>query len=138
MSAITSILTRGPIPPQIHGILDYPLAAVLIAGPLVLNFDENAATVLALIIGAAAALLAVGTAWSRGIVRVIPPLLHGVLDVLATTALIVLPFLAGFSDDGTATAFYVITGAGGLAATLLTRFVTDLPARPTPRLDPAA
>jgi hypothetical protein len=30
--------TRGLLSPQVHGVLDYPLAAVLIAGPLVLVF----------------------------------------------------------------------------------------------------
>jgi hypothetical protein len=58
-------------------VLDYPLAAELIAGPLALSFDDRAATVIALVFGAGAAVLAVGTAWSTGVVRVIPPLLHG-------------------------------------------------------------
>jgi hypothetical protein len=38
----------------------------------VLNFDDRAATVIALVFGAGAAVLGVGTAWSTGIVRVIP------------------------------------------------------------------
>jgi hypothetical protein len=29
--------SAAPIPPQVHRVLDYPHAAVLIAGPLVLN-----------------------------------------------------------------------------------------------------
>ena len=33
MSAVTKFMKTGPIPPNLHGILDYPLAAVLIAGP---------------------------------------------------------------------------------------------------------
>jgi hypothetical protein len=72
MSALNRFMLRGPIPPQVHGVLDHPLAAVLIAGPLVLNFDDRAATVIALVFGAGAAVLGVGTAWSTGIVRVIP------------------------------------------------------------------
>ena len=42
-----------------HGILDYPLAAVLIAGPLALGFDDRAATVIALVFGGGATVLAV-------------------------------------------------------------------------------
>jgi hypothetical protein len=103
-------------------VLDYPLAAVLIAGPLVLDFDYRAATVIALVLGGAATVLAVGTNWTTGIVKVIPPLLHGYVDVLATVALIVLPFAVGFSYRTNALLFYVIVGAGGLAATLATRF----------------
>jgi hypothetical protein len=31
MSALNRFMLRGAIPPQVHGVLDYPLAAVLIA-----------------------------------------------------------------------------------------------------------
>ena len=40
MSVLNKLMARGVIPPVVHGVLDYPLAAVLIAGPLVLDFDE--------------------------------------------------------------------------------------------------
>jgi hypothetical protein len=43
MSTSLQFLRRGPISPRLHGTLDYPLAAVLIAGPLVLNFDDDTA-----------------------------------------------------------------------------------------------
>lgn len=122
VSALNKFMTRGLVPPQIHGVLDYPLAAVLIAGPLVLDFDYTAATVIALVLGGAAAVLAVGTNWTTGIVKVIPPLLHGYVDVLATIALIVVPFAVGFSYRTNALLFYVIVGGGGLLATLATRF----------------
>jgi hypothetical protein len=52
MSAINTFMTKGLLSPQVHGVLDYPLAAVLIAGPLVLSFDDGAATVIALVFGA--------------------------------------------------------------------------------------
>ena len=122
MSVLNKLMARGVIPPVVHGVLDYPLAAVLIAGPLVLDFDDSAATVIALVFGAGAALLAVGTAWPTGIVRVIPPLLHGYADIAVTLALIVLPFIVGFFDETTALVFYLVIGVGGLLVTLATRF----------------
>ena len=122
MSALNRFMARGFVPPFVHGLLDYPLATVLIAGPLVFNFHDDAATVIALVFGGGAAVLAVGTAWSTGIVKVIPPLLHGYADITVTVALIVLPFILGFSDHTAALLFYVIVGGGGLAATLATRF----------------
>jgi hypothetical protein len=67
----------------------------------VLDFDSTAATVIALVFGGGA-VLAVATAWSTGIVKIIPPLLHGYADTLVTLALIVLPFAVGFSDRTTA------------------------------------
>jgi hypothetical protein len=122
MSAANKLMTRGIIPPFVHGLLDYPLAAVLIVVPLVLDFDDAPAKWIAFSFGIGAAVLAVGTAWSTGIVRVIPPLLHGYADIAVTIALIVVPFIVGFSSHTTALVFYVIVGAGGLLATLATRF----------------
>ena len=126
MSAINRFMSRGVLSPQVHGVLDYPLAAVLLAGPLVLSFDDRAATVIALIFGAGAAVLAVATAWSTGIVKIIPPLLHGYADVGVTLAMIVLPFAVGFSSHTTALVFYVVVGVGGLLATLATRFESEM------------
>ena len=77
-------------------------------------------------VGAAATLLALGTAWSRGIVHVVPPIVHGLADIGATIALIAAPFVLGYSDHGVATVFSIVVGAGGLGATLLTRFESDL------------
>jgi hypothetical protein len=127
VSVLNKLMTRGILSPQVHGVLDYPLAAVLIAGPLVLYFDHVAATVIALVFGGGATLLAVGTAWSTGIVRIIPPLLHGYADITVTVAMI-MPFAVGFSDHTPALAFYEAVGGGGLLATLATRFEARMPA----------
>ncbi|MDP1818840.1 MAG: hypothetical protein Q8K58_02980 [Acidimicrobiales bacterium] len=129
-----TFLQRGPISPRLHGTLDYLLAATLIAGPFALGVDDDTAKAFVLVLGGAASLLAVGTAWSRGIVRVVPPMVHGITDIGATLALIAAPFALGFTDDTAATWFCVVVGAGGLVATLLTRFESDLqPAGPTTR-----
>src|SRR5919109_2538221 len=122
MSGLNKLMGRGILPPVVHGVLDYPLAAVLIVLPLVLSFDDDAAKWIAFALGIGAAVLAVGTAWPTGIVRIIPPLLHGYTDITVTVALIVLPFIVGFSDHTTALVFYLIVGASALLATLETRF----------------
>jgi hypothetical protein len=96
MSPLNNLMGRGIVPPVVHGVLDYPLAAALIVLPFVLGFDDAAATWIAFAFGIGAAVLAVGTAWSTGIVHLIPPLLHGYADVAVTVALIVLPFVVGF------------------------------------------
>jgi len=128
MSALNKLMGRGIIPPVVHGLLDYPLAAVLIVLPLVLDFDDSAAKWIAFGLGIGAAVLAVGTAWPTGIVRVIPPLLHGYVDIAVTVALIVLPFIVGFESHTTALVFYLVVGVGGLVATLATRFEPRMPA----------
>ena len=122
MSRLNKLMGRGIVPPVVHGVLDYPLAAVLIVLPFVLDFDHAAAKWIAVALGIGAAVLAVGTAWPTGIVRVIPPLLHGYADIIVTVALIVLPFIVGFSDHTTALVFYLAVGGAGLVATLATRW----------------
>jgi hypothetical protein len=126
MSALNKIMWRGFVAPQVHGVLDYPLAAILIAGPLVLDFDYKA-TVIALVFGGGATVLAVATAWPTGIVKIIPPLVHGYVDTLVTLAMIVLPFAVGFSHHTPALVFYVVVGGAGLLATLATRFESPMP-----------
>jgi hypothetical protein len=138
MSALNTLMGRGIIPPFIHGLLDYPLAAVLIVLPLVLDFDDGPARWIAVGLGIVAAVLAVGTDWSTGIVKIIPPLPHGYADVALTVALIVLPFIVGFSSHTTALVFYLVVGIGGLIATLLTRFEPGMRARPAIGLSHAA
>jgi hypothetical protein len=130
VSHLLGFLRRGPISPQLHGTLDYLLAAVLIAAPLVLSFHDDTATVFVLVVGGAASVLAVGTNWSRGIIRIVPPVLHGVADIGATIALIIAPFVLGYSGHALATVFCIVVGAGGLGATLLTRFESDLEPAP--------
>ena len=117
MSGLNKLMSRGILSPVVHGVLDYPLAAVLLVLPLVLSFDDAAAKWIAFAFGIGATALAVGTAWPTGIIRIIPPILHGYADITVTVALIVLPFAVGFSSHTTALVFYLVVGAGGLLAT---------------------
>jgi hypothetical protein len=124
MSSPNALMRRGIVPPLLHGFLDYPLAVVLIVLPLVLDFDDGAAKWIAFGLGIGAAVLAVATAWRTSVVHVIPPILHGYTDITVTVALIVLPFIVGFSEHTTALVFYLAVGAAGLVATLATRWPT--------------
>src|SRR3954464_8428755 len=126
MHHLLRFLRRGPISPRVHGMLDYLLAAALIAVPLAVQFHDDTATVVMLVLGGAATLLAIGTNWSTGIVRILPPVVHGVADIAAAIVLIIAPFVLGFTDETVATVRYVVIGAGGLGATLPTRFECDL------------
>src|SRR4051794_4293616 len=126
---------RGFISPDLHAILDYPLAAILIAGPWGLDFRSTAATVIGFALGGVAAVLAVATRdWRASAYWIIPPLLHGYVELIVTAAMIVLPFAVGFADETRALVFYVVVGGGGLVATLATRF----PSGDAPRARPVA
>jgi hypothetical protein len=50
MQYLLRFLRRGPISPRVHGALDYLLAAALIAVPLAVDFHDDTATVLMLVL----------------------------------------------------------------------------------------
>jgi hypothetical protein len=123
VSALNKLMARGWISPDLHAILDYPLAAVLIAGPWGLGYTSTAATAIGFALGAVAAVLAVATRdWRTSPYWIIPPVVHGYVELIVTAAMIVLPFAVGFADETAALVFYVVVGGGGLVATLATRF----------------
>ena len=41
MAVLNKLMARGIVPPEVHGVLDYPLAAIIIAGPVVFDFDHR-------------------------------------------------------------------------------------------------
>jgi VIT1/CCC1 family predicted Fe2+/Mn2+ transporter len=121
---------RGPISPFVHGVLDYLLAALLIAAPFLLGFDSDAAIAVSIVAGVAVLMLGAFTSWATGIVKSIPPVAHAMLDYALAAILIASPFLFGFTDDSSATAFFVVVGVAGILLAIATRFVPDSPARP--------
>jgi hypothetical protein len=64
----------------------------------------------------------------------VPAFVHGVIEYVAGVLFIAAPFLFGFSDDGDATAFFIVLGVLHLLLTIATRFIRE--ARP-PRRRPA-
>jgi hypothetical protein len=114
---------RGPIPPLVHGVLDYVYAVVLIAAPFVLNFDDDTAIALSIALGLLALILGAFTAWTTGIVKSIPVVVHTMLDYVLSIFLIAAPFLLGFNKDDTASAFFVVLGILGLVLTIATRYL---------------
>ena len=79
--------------------------------------------------GVAVLLLGAFTAWTTGIVKSIPVVAHAMLDYAVAALLIAMPFLLGFSDDGTASAFFVVAGVLGLLLAVATRFAPEEAAR---------
>jgi hypothetical protein len=119
------MVTKGPIPPFVHGVLDYGLAALLIAAPFLFTFQEDAATAVGIVAGVLVLIVGACTAWTTGIIKSIPVVAHAMLDYLLAILLIASPFLFGFDTDGTATAFFIIVGVGGLLLAIATRFTPE-------------
>ena len=114
---------QGPIPAFVHGVLEYCAGALLIAAPFLFTFDSDTATAVAIIAGVAVLIIAASTAMSTGLIKSIPVPAHVILDYALAILLIASPFLFGFDDDGTATAFFIVLGVVHLLLTIATRFL---------------
>ena len=122
---------QGPVPAFVHGLIEYVAAIVFIAAPFVLDFDSDNATAVAIVAGVLILIVAASTAMATGLIKSIPVQAHVVLDYVLAILLIAAPFLFGFSDDGTATAFFIVLGVVHLLLTIATRFVSEeRPRRP--------
>ena len=120
---------QGPIPAFVHGVVEYLAAILLIAAPFLFSFDDDTATAVSIVAGVVILVVTASTALPTGLIRSIPVQAHAVIDFLLAAVLIAAPFLFGFTDDGTATAFFIVLGVVHLLLTIATRFVSEEPRR---------
>jgi len=116
-------MPHGPLPLRAHQTIEPIAAILLIAAPWIFGFSDNdTATTISVIIGVIVLLTGMSTRWRMSLVKLIPLRTHFIMDVGVGIALIVLPFIAGFSDHGGATRFFVIAGVLELGTALMTRW----------------
>ncbi|HKF90657.1 MAG TPA: hypothetical protein VKC52_04170 [Acidimicrobiia bacterium] len=116
---------QGPIPAFAHGLIEYLAAALFIAAPFLFGFDDDTATAVSIVVGVLILVVTASTALPTGLIKSIPVQAHAVIDFAMAAVLIAAPFLFGFSDDGTATAFFIVLGVLHLLLTIATRFVSE-------------
>jgi len=122
---------QGPVPAFVHGVVEYLAAALFIAAPFLFSFDDDTATAVSIVVGVLVLVVTASTALPTGLIKSIPVQAHAVIDFALAGVLIAAPFLFGFSDDGTATAFFIVLGVAHLLLTIATRFVSEeRPPRP--------
>ena len=122
---------QGPVPAFVHGVIEYLAAVLFIAAPFLFSFDDDTATAVSIVAGVLVLVVTASTALPTGLIKSIPVQAHAVIDFLLAAVLIAAPFLFGFSDDGTATAFFIVLGVVHLLLTIATRFVSEeRPRRP--------
>lgn len=114
---------QGPIPPTIHGLLDYVVGALFVAIPFLLDFAEDAAVAVAVVAGVIVLVLTATTAWPPGLIKTVPVTVHAVLDAGLAVLLIAAPFLFAFSDDDTALVVFLVAGVLLLLETIATRWL---------------
>ena len=128
------MLRQGPVPVFVHGVLEYAAGVLLIAAPFLFSFDEDTATAVAIVAGVLVLIVTASTDIPTGLTKSIPIPAHAIADFLLAGLMIASPFLFGFDDDGTATAFFIVLGVVHLLLTIGTRFVREeRPRRPRRR-----
>ena len=122
---------QGPVPAFVHGVIEYLAGVLFIAAPFLFGFADDTATAVSIVAGVLILVLTASTALPTGLIKSIPVQAHAVIDFALAGVLIAAPFLFGFSDDGTATAFFIVLGVVHLLLTIATRFVSEeRPPRP--------
>src|SRR4051794_3570199 len=119
------VFRQGPVPAVVHGAIEYVAAILFIAAPFIFTLDSDAATALSLIVGVVILIVAASTDWQTGLIHSIPVHAHVMLDYVLALFLIASPFILGFSDDGTAAAFFIVLGVVHLLLTIATRFIVE-------------
>lgn len=116
---------QGPIPAFVHGVIEYIAGALFIAAPFLFSFDSDGATAVSIVTGVLILVIAASTAMTTGLIKSIPVQAHVVLDYILAGLLVAAPFIFSFTDDGTATAFFIVLGIVHLLMTIATRFIRE-------------
>lgn len=106
---------------DIHALLDYPVALMLMTAPFVLGLGESvpAARWLAVATGVAALILTILTDHKLGLIRVLPYWVHVAVDGMVGLTFLVAPFVLGF--EGLDAWFYWANGMAVVAVVLLNK-----------------
>lgn len=104
-----------------HGILDYALGILLLAGPSVIGFAGVQAK-WSYIFGSVLLVMAILTRYPLGIVKIVGLGIHGFVELLLTISLIAAPWYGSFSRGVLSRNFYVMLGLLMLVLWFLTDF----------------
>ena len=133
------MVKQGPVPAFVHGLYEYVAALALIALPLVLDYQSNAATAVSVVAGVLLLFLAATTTSSTSLVNQVPLPVHILLDYVLAAVLIASPFLFGFSDETEPTAVFLVGGVLHLLISIGTRYRREeVPERGTPKREQRA
>ena len=117
------MLQKGPIPATVHGIIEYLAGVLCIAAPYLFDFMATRAKTLSIAVGVVILVVAAVSKGPTGLIDELPISAHVLLDYVLAVFLIAASFLFGFSEDGKATAFFIVVGVVHLLLTIATRFV---------------
>src|SRR5690242_14603939 len=117
------MLHKGPISRLVHGVFEYAVGLVLVAGPVVMDFDDGAAKAVSVVLGVLVLTLAASTEGVTGLIDQIALQAHAVLDFVVAGVLVASPFVFGFSGDAEPTALFLVLGVVHLLVSVGTRYL---------------
>jgi hypothetical protein len=124
---IGDVLRQGPLPPLIHGSVEYVAGVLFIVAPFLFDFVDGKATAASIAVGLVVLALTASSVLPTGLVRAVSVSVHVTADVVLALALVALPFGLGFADEGPPTALFLSAGVVHLLLTIATRFPSDSP-----------
>jgi hypothetical protein len=111
-----------PITRVQHGFTDYSYIPLVASAPYLLGFKDNkTATTLSYVLSSNILATSLLTRAEWGVFKVIPYKVHLVLDVVTGLTALSAPWLFGFAKDKNARTAFLVAGAFGLLAGLLSK-----------------
>lgn len=109
---------------RIHGVLDLLVVGFFVVGPLLFGLGGAPASI-AYGLAVIHLLMTLMTRFPMGIWKMIPFVVHGIVELVVGIFLLILPTIAGYAPGSPARRFYMITGAVILVVWALTRYGAD-------------
>jgi len=111
---------------RIHGILDIGTVILLFLGPFLFGLGGSPAAI-SWTLAAAHLILTLCTRFPMGVWKIIPFLVHGIIELLVGVFLLLVPVIGGYGPGSPGRRFYTIMGALVLVVWALTAY-RDRPA----------
>lgn len=106
---------------RLHGVLDLVTVVLFVVGPLAFGLGGSPAEI-AYALAIVHLVMSLLTRYPLGIRKVIPFVVHGIVELVVGMFLLILPTLAGYAPGSPARRFYMIMGAIILIVWALTAY----------------
>ena len=127
------MMSDGPIPLFVHGVIEYLAAVLLVVAPFVLGFDSGAATALSIVLGVVILAIAASTDGPTSLVNQIPASGSRGARLRAGGGADRAPLPGRVLRRDRATALFIVLGVAHLLVTIGTRFRPSRASAPPPR-----
>lgn len=109
------------ITPFVHGVIDYGVVLFLLLSPSLFNIT-GLPGILIYALSAIHLFLSITTGFKLSIFKLIPFKIHGIIELLVSIVLVVMPWIFGFAEVTAARNFYIIFGVVVFLTWLLTDY----------------